>query len=344
MRLVNVIKPTHICNLACTYCYNDDVRRPIMDTETLFITIRETLALARHQKIVDEVDFIWHGGEPLVAGRDFFRKIIEFQSELADGIRFTNSVQTNGTLLDSTWAKQFADDGFDVSLSLDGPAEINDRFRTYRSGAGSFENTWKAIEALRAVGLNPGVCVVLTQATMNRTMEIIDFLFKHQLGFNVIPLTLSGSARDHYDQLAISPSEYAAAWKSMYDRWLNAGDERYVYGHDFVVKTRAILYGKPADCIGMSNCADFNLSVDPLGDVYPVRKSCRQAGQSERCDAGRYRQRPAIHGISDTKSRSAMRDVPMATRLPWRVHVESVQVPRRHWDARLLLPRIIRNL
>lgn len=269
MRLVNVIKPTHICNLACTYCYNDDVRRPIMDTETLFITIRETLALARHQKIVDEVDFIWHGGEPLVAGRDFFRKIIEFQSELADGIRFTNSVQTNGTLLDSTWAKQFADDGFDVSLSLDGPAEINDRFRTYRSGAGSFENTWKAIEALRAVGLNPGVCVVLTQATMNRTMEIIDFLFKHQLGFNVIPLTLSGSARDHYDQLAISPSEYAAAWKSMYDRWLNAGDERYIYGHDFVVKTRAILYGKPADCIGMSNCADFNLSVDPLGDVYP---------------------------------------------------------------------------
>lgn len=146
MRLVNVIKPTHIRNLACTYCYNDDVRRPIMDTETLFITIRETLALAQHQKIVDEVDFIWHGGEPLVAGRDFFRKIIEFQSELADGIRFTNSVQTNGTLLDSTWAKQFADDGFDVSLSLDGPAEINDRFRTYRSGAGSFENTWKAMK------------------------------------------------------------------------------------------------------------------------------------------------------------------------------------------------------
>lgn len=86
MRLVNVIKPTHICNLACTYCYNDDVRRPIMDTETLFITIRETLALARHQKIVDEVDFIWHGGEPLVAGRDFFRKIIEFQSELGSSI------------------------------------------------------------------------------------------------------------------------------------------------------------------------------------------------------------------------------------------------------------------
>ncbi|VVE41922.1 Anaerobic sulfatase-maturating enzyme [Pandoraea capi] len=268
MRLVNVVKPTHICNLACTYCYNDDVRKPVMDVETLGATIRETLELAKRYESVDEVDFIWHGGEPLVAGRRFFERIIEFQKTFANGVRFTNSVQTNGTLIDLEWARFFAGQGFDVSLSLDGPEEINDRFRVYRSGAGSFERTWKALETLRSVGLNPGVCIVLNRATITHTKEILQFLSKHRLGFNVIPLTLSGAARDHYDELSISPQEYARAWISMYDDWISAGDD-YVYGHDFVVKTRAILYGKPADCIGMSNCADFNLSVDPVGDVYP---------------------------------------------------------------------------
>lgn len=268
MRLINVIKPTHVCNLACTYCYNDDVRRPMMDIETLEATIKETLALAEAYESVDEVDFIWHGGEPLIAGRAFFERIVAFQAKYAKDVSFTNSVQTNGVLLNSGWAKFFAEEGFDVSLSLDGPEEINDQFRVYQSGAGSFQKTWKAIETLRSVDLAPGVCVVLSRATIERTGEIFRFLSKNNLGFNVIPLTLSGSARDNYDKLSIRPEEYARAWISMYDDWMCAGDG-YVYGHDFAVKTRAILYGKPADCIGMANCADFNFSVDPVGDVYP---------------------------------------------------------------------------
>ena len=297
MRLVNVVKPTHICNLACTYCYSDDVRKPVMAAETLGVTIRETLELAKQYESVDEVDFIWHGGEPLVAGREFFESIVSFQSEFASGVRFTNSVQTNGTLIDSRWAEFFAKEGFNVSLSLDGPEEINDRFRVYRSGAGSFAKTWKAIQALRAVGLNPGVCIVLSRATIDRTQEILRFLSDNHLRFNVIPLTLSGSARDHYDELSITPQEYARAWISMYDEWIDAKDG-YVYGHDFVVKTRAILYGKAADCIGMSNCADFNLSVDPIGDVYP----CASLSGNPAAKLGNIGDAPLVDILNDERS------------------------------------------
>lgn len=39
MLFVNVIKPTHRCNLACKYCYNEDVRKPIMTLNILEKTI-----------------------------------------------------------------------------------------------------------------------------------------------------------------------------------------------------------------------------------------------------------------------------------------------------------------
>lgn len=42
MKLINVIKPTHVCNLSCSYCYNDDERRPFMDKETLEKVIEQT--------------------------------------------------------------------------------------------------------------------------------------------------------------------------------------------------------------------------------------------------------------------------------------------------------------
>ena len=56
---------------------------------------------------VPEVQFNWHGGEPLVMGLDFYRKAVEFQRKYADGKTVFNTLQTNGTLLDAAWADFF---------------------------------------------------------------------------------------------------------------------------------------------------------------------------------------------------------------------------------------------
>ena len=44
--------------------------------------------------------FIWHGGEPLLAGLDFYMKVVDFQNNFKkDGYRILNAIQTNLTLL-----------------------------------------------------------------------------------------------------------------------------------------------------------------------------------------------------------------------------------------------------
>lgn len=268
MNFTNVIKPTHLCNLDCKYCYNDDVRDPVMRPEILERTIEQTFSYVREYTPDRVVNFIWHGGEPTIARRHFFERAHELEQRYAGDLLYTNSLQTNGTLLDDRWIDFLKDSGFEVSISIDGPRHLNDRLRVDRMGRGSFDRVMQTIRSVQSAGLPLGVCVVISQSNAAYVNEIYDFLSAHKLPFNIIPLNHSGAARANFVELGIEAAEYADAWIQMYDRWFDADDD-YVLCTDFVLKTRAIAAGRPADCIGLSRCADSNIAVDPIGNVCP---------------------------------------------------------------------------
>lgn len=268
MNFTNVIKPTHLCNLDCKYCYNDDVRDPVMQSTTLERTIEQTFAYVREYTPDRIVNFIWHGGEPTIAKIGFFEYAVELEQRYAGDLRYTNSLQTNGTLLNKKWIKFLRNAQFEVSISIDGPQEINDKLRVTRNNKGSYERILKAIQLVQEANLPLGVCVVMSRANARQIKTIYQFLTDNHLPFNIIPLNHSGAARDNYSELGLDREEYSDAWIEMYDLWFHA-HERYVLCTDFVVKTRAIAAGRPADCIGLARCADSNIAVDPVGNVYP---------------------------------------------------------------------------
>lgn len=268
MIFTNVVKPTHLCNLDCKYCYNDDVRDPIMRIETLERVIAQTFEYVREHTPNRTINFIWHGGEPMIAGLDYFRHVREFQDRFAGGLGYANSLQTNGTLMNPAWLEFLKQAKFDVSISIDGPQDLHDQLRVTRGGRGSYERVAAAIEQVREAGIPLGVCVVISQANIAHVERIYDFLAERRLPFNIIPLNRSGAARTNFLDVGLDAEEYAGAWIRMYDRWFDA-DEDYVFCTDFVVKTRAIAAGRPADCIGLARCADSNIAVDPVGDVFP---------------------------------------------------------------------------
>lgn len=268
MIFTNVVKPTHICNLNCTYCYNDDVRDPVMRDETLERVIAQTFHYVENHAPQRTVNFIWHGGEPMVPGLRFYEKIVRLQKDYSGDIVHSNSIQTNGVLIDDRWIDFFREHNFGVSISIDGPKRLHDRFRIDFRGRGSFDRVFEAIEKVQAAGLPLGVCVVISRANLEHVDEIYDFVSSRKLPFNIIPLNRSGGARHHYDEVGLDAEEYAPAWIKLFDRWLEA-DQDYVYCSDFVFKMRAILAGRPADCIGLASCANTNISTDPVGDVFP---------------------------------------------------------------------------
>jgi uncharacterized protein len=275
-----VVKPTHLCNLSCTYCYNDDVRDPVMKPATVERLIGQTFSYARDHVPGRLVSFIWHGGEPTIPGVGFYERVAELQRSSAQGVLYNNSLQTNGTLLDDRWLTFLKDHDYTVSISIDGPADLHDRYRVDRRGRGSFARVLAAIHRVQDAGVPLGVCVVISRANIDRVDEIYDLLARERLRFNVIPLNRSGAARDNYADMGLAADEYADAWIRMYDRWFDADDHDYVYCSDFVFKTRAIIAGRPADCIGLEQCSDTNISVDPVGDVYAC---ATLSGTAETC-------------------------------------------------------------
>jgi hypothetical protein len=99
--IIALIKPVgDRCNLRCRYCFNKPwVRSRVMPDEILEAIIAQVLELSG-----GTVRFIFHGGEPLLSGIEFFKKAVMFQDRYRRPDQFIrNAVTTNGTLLDEEW-------------------------------------------------------------------------------------------------------------------------------------------------------------------------------------------------------------------------------------------------
>lgn len=263
----NVVKPTHACNLACTYCYNEDERNKKMTLETLRAVIDRTSEhVVRHIKD-RKVDFIWHGGEPMLMGIDFYREVMLFQSTHAKEIHISNVMQTNGTKIDDAWCEFFKTHNWQVSISLDGTKETNDLTRIQRNGKGSFEAVYSAIAQVKKHKIPLGICLVLSKNNVGNLKEVYQFLKDERLNFNIIPMTYSGEAINVIDDIGLSPEEYAKAWTELYDYWFY--DEETVHCSDFVNKSAGLLNRCGADCVAIRDCSQSVISIDHNGDVYP---------------------------------------------------------------------------
>lgn len=116
----NVVKPTHACNLACTYCYNEDERNKKMTLDTLRAVVDRTCEFVAENVKDRKVDFIWHGGEPMLMGVDFYREVMSYQSLHSHKIHISNVMQTNGLKVNEEWCEFFKEHNWQVSISLDG--------------------------------------------------------------------------------------------------------------------------------------------------------------------------------------------------------------------------------
>jgi uncharacterized protein len=120
------------CNLRCDYCYYVGKEALLgktpgrMNEEILERYIAQRIAASAG----GDVYFEWHGGEPTILGLDYFKQIARLQRKHRPGGRgITNGIQTNGLLINDALADFFAREKWFVGLSLDGPADIHDKYR-----------------------------------------------------------------------------------------------------------------------------------------------------------------------------------------------------------------------
>lgn len=173
-----MIKPAgSLCNLGCTYCYYLD-KSSIYGGNEPRMSMRVLEAMTKayiEANEVPEVHFIWHGGEPLVTGLDFFKKAVSFQRKYAGGKKVFNSIQTNGTLLTAEWGRFFRENRFLVGLSLDGPRDVHDRYRLDKGGRPTFDKVMEGLRILQGEGVEFNTLSTVSRAGEGRGKEVYEF-------------------------------------------------------------------------------------------------------------------------------------------------------------------------
>ena len=117
-----LIKPaSSLCNMRCKYCFYADItdNREVKSYGIMSEATLENLIKKAFEYASGSATFAFQGGEPTLAGLDFYRKLLELEKKYnVKNIPVQNAIQTNGYVIDEKWAKFLADNKFLVGLSI----------------------------------------------------------------------------------------------------------------------------------------------------------------------------------------------------------------------------------
>lgn len=206
-----VLQPTTLCNLDCGYCYLPNRKRQRLMSVDVAVACADSI---RVQGSGCPVDVVWHGGEPTATPIEHMRALLApFEPLRSDGA-VRHGIQTNATLIDQDWCRLFTDYGFQVGVSIDGPAWAN-RHRIDRAGRDSFDRIQRGINHLTEADVGFSVICVISRETIDRADELGEFftaLGCESVGFNIEEQ--EGSDRPAVDERAA----YRFWWKLLQRR------------------------------------------------------------------------------------------------------------------------------
>ncbi len=266
-----LIKPASaLCNLDCEYCfYLDRAGDPYQDrkSRTMSPATLERLVAGYLPYSFPVSTFSFQGGEPTLAGLDFFRRLVQLQQHYGrPGQTVGNSIQTNGVLLDSGWCELFRRYHFLVGLSIDGPEDVHDRYRVDRQHHGSWARVMRGLRRLQQHGVDFNVLCVVSEANVRRAAEV--YRFFRSLGVEHLQfIPLAEFAPDGSPlPFSIQPGDYGAFLAELFDAWWPERSRVRVRFFDNIAEALAGI--KPGCCTMHDSCDSYAV-VEYNGDVYP---------------------------------------------------------------------------
>ncbi len=267
------VKPVGaVCNLNCSYCYYLE-KKELYPAGTRFLMPDKVLEkyIIQHFEASTEnkINFSWHGGEPLLAGIDFFRKVIKYQNKHKPaGSDIFNGIQTNGTLLNNDWCKFFADERFIIGLSIDGPADMHNIHRRTVDDSSTHQQVVNGFELLKKHGILPEILCVVNAENVKHPLEVYNY-FK-MLGamyLTFLPLVerQEGSISEVTPE-SVPSDKFGFFLSAIFDEWVEK-DIGEIKVQIFEEAARTAFNQDHTLCIFRENCGGVPV-VEFSGDFY----------------------------------------------------------------------------
>lgn len=275
-----LIKPaSSLCNMRCKYCFYHDeaVSREIGSYGMMSAETTETLIKRASEESADAITFAFQGGEPTLAGLDYFMHFCETVKKYnTRKLRISYAIQTNGIFPDrDRWARFFHENHFLVGLSFDGLRSCHDLNRIDGAGNGTASRVIACAETFDKYKVTYNILTVVNATTARHISKIYAF-YKKQ-GWNYMQfiacLELNNDGGDKSFQLS------SEAWldynKKLFDLWYTDCKPDLLKGLQPGISIRhlddylRVAAGMRPESCGTTGICSIQNVIEADGSVYP---------------------------------------------------------------------------
>lgn len=275
-----------VCNIDCEYCFYLEKEKLYPERQKNWRMNEETLEIFIQQYIEaqsgENVQFAWQGGEPTLLGIDFYKKVIELCEKYSSHKTISHAFQTNGIVINDEWCQLFKDNNFLIGVSIDGPEDLHDIYRTNTSGRGTHDKVLRAIQLLKQHNVEFNTLTVVNDKNVKHPLRTYQYLKSIGSKFiQFIPLVeREASDTSNNDTWLVDPDEkqgkvtkwsvkpdaYGQFLNEIFDYWV-----KHDVGKVFVQQFDATLstwVGQPSPiCVFAPRCGHA-FAIEANGDLY----------------------------------------------------------------------------
>lgn len=272
--LTLLIKPVSgLCNMQCEYCfYADEARNRtitsygVMNTTTLENVVRKGLETANHQ-----CTFAFQGGEPTLAGLDFYGRFIEIVNRYkTKRLQVLYTIQTNGYIVNREWSSFLAENRFLVGLSLDGIKDLHDLYRKDTRGKGTFSKVMRTVQLFDHYHVEYNILTTVTDQTAKNIGRIYGFYDRNNIAFQQYIPCLDPLHEERGKQpYSLTPEVYSKFLCSLFDLWYNDFTRGKKVSIRYFDNLLQMMMGYPPESCGFSGQCSRQIVVEADGGVYP---------------------------------------------------------------------------
>lgn len=269
-----LVKPaSSLCNMRCRYCFYADVAAH-RETALHGLMTRDTAqclinAAVREGQAGDRLGFAFQGGEPTLAGIDFYRWFFQAVEGAAPGVHADYSFQTNGLLLDEEWCALFREYGVLVGISLDGTGQLHNSFRLDAAGKGTYSRIHAAMELLKRRGIPFNVLSALTANAARHPAALWSWLQKEGVDYVQFIPCLDALGQAGRPPWALTPGRFFEFYRQLFPLWARSLETgRFISVKLFDDLINQYLLHQATACGITGRCA-VQYVIEANGDVFP---------------------------------------------------------------------------
>ena len=252
-----LIKPVSAdCNLRCEYCFYIDhldnvEKKPRMSDRTLESMITSYMQTDQNNQYA----FGWQGGEPTLLGRNFWEKVVEFQTKHAP------------PLITDEMARFFAEYKFLLGVSLDGPPYLHDFYRKTIGHTATHNLVMRGIERLKKHKVEFNILTLVNNKTVKKASEVYQYLKENNFYYHQYIPCVEFDETGNLEPYSITGEEWGDFLCELFEQWIKS-DINKVSIRLFDSIINYLVYETYSVCYMGNDCCQYFV-VEYDGSVYP---------------------------------------------------------------------------